>query len=87
MFFKNDMSDEPGDEPKLLSPDQPAEIPVFYDGREVGTVIIMANMVLIRMHEPESRRFFQSSFRQLLINESGIAYAIQISPGANSGSE
>jgi hypothetical protein len=82
------MSDEPGDEPKLLSPDQPAEIPVFYDGREVGTAYNHGEHgYSIRMHEPESRRFFQSSFRQLLINESGIAYAIQISPGANSGSE
>jgi hypothetical protein len=77
-----------GDEPKLLSPDQPAELPVFYDGRQVGTLIVMVQHgYSIQMHEPEMRKFFSTSFRQLLIDENGVAYAIQISPGANSGSE
>jgi hypothetical protein len=77
------MSNESHDDPKLLSPDQPPELPVFYDGRQVGTAYNHGTHgYSIRMHEPELRKHLQSSFRQLLIDQNGVAFGIEISPGS-----
>jgi hypothetical protein len=69
----------PGDEPKLLSRRSVDKDPGFMTARQVGIAHSWTSRLLPHSSEPESLNFSRHRFGiAALINESGIAYAIQI---------